>query len=54
MLNIWFALTSAIHSQIAPFYGLKCIFFLANETAIANQIQGLFKETNQIVGKWDQ
>ena len=46
-----------IYSQIAPFFALTCIFSPANEEATLKtkqsiRLQGLFKVTNQIAGRW--
>ena len=54
---IWLALIGAIYSRIAPFFAWNRIFFPANEEATLKtkqpiRFQGLFKETNQISGKW--
>ena len=54
---IWLALIGAIYSQIAPFFALNRIFFLAiEETTLKTKppirFQGLSKVTNQITGKW--
>ena len=35
ILAIWLALIDAIYSWIAPFFVLKCIFFLAHEKGLA-------------------
>ena len=49
-------LIGAIYSQIAPFFGLNCIFSPANEEATLKtkqpiRLQGLFKVTDQIAGR---
>ena len=55
---IWLALIGATYSRIVPFFALNRIFFPANEEATLKKtkqpirFQGLFKVTNQIVGKW--
>ena len=54
---IWLALIGAIYSQIAPFFALNCIFFPANEEATLKtkqpiRLQGLFKVTDHIAGRW--
>ena len=47
----------ATYSRIVPFFALNRIFFPANDEATLKTkqpitFQGLFKVTNQIVGKW--
>ena len=54
---IWLALIGAIYSRIAPFFALNRIFFPANEEATLKtkqpiRLQGLFKVTDQIAGRW--
>ena len=53
---IWLALIGVIYSRIAPFFALNRVSFPANEEATLKtkqpiRFQGLFKATNQIVGK---
>ena len=50
------ALAGAIHSQIAPFFALNCIFLSTNEKDLLkhnnhSRFQALFKVTHEIVGK---
>ena len=54
---IWLALIGAIYSRIAPFFALNRIFFPVEEEATLKtkqpiRLQGLFKVTNQIAGRW--
>ena len=51
---IWLALIGAIYSRIAPFFALNRIFSPANEeeTKQPIRLQGLFKVTDQIAGRW--
>ena len=54
---IWLALIGAIYSQIAPFFALNRIFSPANEEATLKtkqpiRLQGLFKVTDHIAGRW--
>ena len=54
---IWLALIGAIYSRIAPFFALNRIFFPANEETTLKtkqpiRLQGLFKVTDQIAGRW--
>ena len=54
---IWLALIGTIYSRIAPFFALNRIFFPANEEATLKtkqpiRLQGLFKVTDQIAGRW--
>ena len=54
---IWLALIGAIYSRIAPFFALNRIFSPANEEATLKtkqpiRLQGLFKVTDQIAGRW--
>ena len=53
----WLALIGAIYSRIAPIFALIRIFFPANEEATLKtkqpiRLQGLFKVTDQIAGRW--
>ena len=54
---IWLALIDAIYSRIAPFFCFKSHLFPSqweghNKNNTTNQISRLFKENNQIAGKW--
>ena len=54
---IWLALIGAIYSRIAPFFALNRIFFPVEEEATLKtkqpiRLQGLFKVTDQIAGRW--
>ena len=53
----WLALTGAIYSRITPYFALNRIFFPANEEATLKtkqpiRLQGLFKVTDHIAGRW--
>ena len=55
--EIWLALIGAIYSRIAPFFALNRIFFPVEEEATLKtkqpiRLQGLFKVTDQIAGRW--
>ena len=57
VLVIWLALIGVIYSWITPFFALNCIFSPANEKATLKtkqpiRLQGLFKVTDQIAGRW--
>ena len=54
---IWLALIGAIYSRIAPFFALNRIFSPASEEATLKtkqpiRLQGLFKVTDHIAGRW--
>ena len=54
---IWLALIGAIYSRIAPFFALNRIFFPVEEEATLKtkqpiRLQGLFKVTDHIAGRW--